>query len=126
MRDEKSKSLSFETGSRQYTNFSHTRSYALLWGFCFGVTQIDGKLVYYSLLFKITYCRASPVAWWLGSRALLWQPGICGFGSRAWTYIPLIKPSCCSIPYTKWRKIGTDLSSGPISLTKTKQKKTKL
>ena len=49
-------------------------------------------------------------------------------GSRVWnqgaTYIPLVKPHCGSFPHTKWRKIGTDVSSGragPIFLTKNKK-----
>ena len=35
---------------------------------------------------------------------------------------PLIKPCCGSNPHTKQRKIGTDVSSGPISLIKKKKR----
>ena len=39
------------------------------------------------------------------------------------TYAPLIKPCCDGVPHTKWRKIGTDVSSGPIFLTKKKRER---
>ena len=35
-----------------------------------------------------------------------------------WTYTLLIKPCCCGIPYTKQRKMGTDVSSGTIFVIK--------
>uniref|UniRef100_A0A8C4KTY7 Transmembrane protein 131 n=1 Tax=Equus asinus asinus TaxID=83772 RepID=A0A8C4KTY7_EQUAS len=38
-------------------------------------------------------------------------------------YTPLIKPGCGSMAYAKQRKIGTDVSSRPIFLTKKKKKK---
>ena len=50
---------------------------------------------------KKTIAGASPVAQWLSSHALCWWPGVCEFGSQAWTYTLLIKPCCGGIPYTK-------------------------
>ena len=54
---------------------------------------------------------------------------LTAWGSQVWiqvrTYILLIKPCCGGVPYTKERKIGTDVSSGPIFLTKKKKKKKK-
>ena len=44
------------------------------------------------------------------------------FRSQAQTYTPLIQPCCGSIPHTKQRATGTDVSSGPIFLTKTRKK----
>uniref|UniRef100_A0A9L0TKD6 FER tyrosine kinase n=1 Tax=Equus caballus TaxID=9796 RepID=A0A9L0TKD6_HORSE len=31
------------------------------------------------------------------------KPGVCRFGSWAWTYTPLIKPCCGSIPHRRTR-----------------------
>ena len=53
-----------------------------------------------------------------------WWPRVQGFGSWEQTYTLLIKPCCDGIPHTKWRKIGTDVSSGPNFFTK-KKKETK-
>ena len=47
-----------------------------------------------------------------------------GFTSSDPMHGPLIKPHCGSIPHTKQRKTGTDVSSGTIFLTK-KNSKTK-
>ena len=44
---------------------------------------------------------AGQVAQWLGSHALLWQPGVCGFRSQVWTYAPLVKPCCGRRPTYK-------------------------
>ena len=65
---------------------------------------------------------AGPVAWWLSWHTPLWRPGVCRFRSQAQTYTPLIKPCCAGVPHTKQRKIGADVSSGPIFLTKKPQK----
>ena len=37
-------------------------------------------------------------------------------GSRAWLCIPLVRLCCGGIPYTKWRKIATDVNSVTIYL----------
>ena len=41
-----------------------------------------------------------------------------GVKSWAHTYAPLIKLYCGSIPHTKYRKMGTDVSTGTIFLKK--------
>ena len=48
-------------------------------------------------------------------------PRVCRFGSQAWTYTLLIKPCYGSVPHTKKRKIGTDVSSGAIFLKQTEK-----
>ena len=45
----------------------------------------------------------------------LWQPRVPSFRSRVQTH-STHQPPCGGIPYTKWRKIGTDVSSGLIFL----------
>ena len=52
-------------------------------------------------MLKMCHLGASLVAGWLSSRTLLWQPRIRRFRSWAWTYTPLLKPCCGSIPHTK-------------------------
>ena len=59
---------------------------------------------------------AGPVAQWLSLRGLLQRPGVPGFGSWARTYTPLINSCCGSVPHTKWRRTGTDISSATIFL----------
>ena len=59
---------------------------------------------------------------WLNSHALLWWPRVCRFRSRTQTSTQLIKLCCGSVSHIKWRKIGTDVSSGPIFLTHTHTK----
>ena len=61
---------------------------------------------------------AGPVVQWISLCAPLWQPGVHGFGSQAWTYTLLIKSCCGGIPHSTQRKMGTDVSSGAIFLTK--------
>ena len=63
------------------------------------------------------------MAQWLSSCALLQQPEVCRFGSQVQTYVPLIKPCCGGVPHMEQRKMGTDVSSGPIFLTKNKKKR---
>ena len=48
-------------------------------------------------------------------------PGVRRFGSTAQTYTLLVMSCCGGIPHTKCREIGTDVSSGPVFLTKNKQ-----
>ena len=66
---------------------------------------------------------AGPVAQGLSSHALLGPPGVCGFGSWAQTWHHMSSHAVV-VSRIKQRKIGTDVSSGPIFLT-TKQNKTK-
>ena len=46
-----------------------------------------------------------------------------GFRSRHGSYMLVLKPCCGSVPHIKLRKVGTDVSSGPIFLTKKKLKR---
>ena len=41
---------------------------------------------------------------------------VCRLGSQGQTYTLLVKPCCGSIPHTKLRKTGTDVSSATIFL----------
>ena len=66
---------------------------------------------------KIHNSVTRPVVQWLGSRTPFWLPGVHEFRSWVQTYTVLIKPCCGGIPYTKQRKVGIDVSSGPIFLT---------
>ena len=43
-------------------------------------------------------------------------PQLPSFRSWVWTYALLIKPYCGGVPYAKWRKIATDVSSATIFL----------
>ena len=67
---------------------------------------------------KKSVCRV----WLLSLHAPLQQPGGHGFGSQAGTYIPLSKSCGGSIPHTKQRKTGTNVSTGPIFLTRPPKK----
>ena len=71
-------------------------------------------------MFSNRMVGAGPVAKWLSSHALLRWPKVRWFGPWAQTYALLIEPCCGSIPYTKSKKIGTDVSSATVFL---KQKK---
>ena len=51
----------------------------------------------------------------------LWQPGVRRFGSWAQTYALLMKSCCGRYPTYKVEKIGTDVSSGPIFLSKNRK-----
>ena len=62
--------------------------------------------------------RAGLVVQWVSSCALLLWPTAHGFGSQVWTYVLLIKPCCGGVPHRKQRKMGTDISSGTIFLSK--------
>ena len=44
---------------------------------------------------------AGLVPQWLSSRVPFQRPGVCEFGSQAWTYTLLIKPCCGGVPCTK-------------------------
>ena len=47
---------------------------------------------------------------WFSSACSASAGWVRGFGSRVWTYIA--RQSCCGDSHTKWRKTGTDVSSG--------------
>ena len=45
-------------------------------------------------------------------------PGVHRFGSRVWTWHPLACHAVVGIPHIKQRKMGKDVSSGPVFLSK--------
>ena len=49
---------------------------------------------------------AGQMAQWLSSHVLLWQLGVCRFGSRVQTYTPLVKPCCGRRPTYKVEEDG--------------------
>ena len=61
---------------------------------------------------------AGQVAQWLSSHVLLQQPGVHRFGSQVWTWHHLASHAVVGIPHIKRRRMGTDVSSGPIFLKK--------
>ena len=46
------------------------------------------------------------------------QPEVRQFGSRVWTWHRLASHAVAGVPHTKWRKMGMDVSSGPVFLRK--------
>ena len=54
----------------------------------------------------------------LSSYILLQRPGIRRPRSQVQTYVPLGKQAVAGIPHKKERKMGTDVSSGPVFLSK--------
>ena len=66
---------------------------------------------------KITL-GAGQVAQRLSAHVLLRQPGVRQFGSQVQTWHHLASHAVVGVPHIKWRKMGTDVSSGPIFLSK--------
>ena len=69
-------------------------------------------------LVKMGTLGAGPVVQQLRSCTPLQPPGVRWFRSGAWTYTPLFKPCCGSVPRIKERKMERDVSSEPIFLSK--------
>ena len=61
---------------------------------------------------------AGPVAQRLSSHVPLWLPRVRWFGSWVRTWHCLSSHAVVSIPRKKWRKMGMDVSSGPVFLSK--------
>ena len=55
---------------------------------------------------------------WLSAHILLQWPGVCRFGSWVWTWHCLASRVVVGIPHIKRRKIGMNVSSGPVFLSK--------
>ena len=53
-------------------------------------------------------CWHVPVQW----------PGVRRFGSRVWTWHGLAGHAVVGVPHIKYRKVGTDVSSEPVFLSK--------
>ena len=49
------------------------------------------------------------------------RPGVLWFRSRVWTGHHLALHAVVGVPHIKQRKMGTDVSSGPVFLKKKKQ-----
>ena len=62
--------------------------------------------------------RAGLMVQWLSLHVLLWRPGVCQFRSRVWTWHRMSSHAVAGVPHVKWRKMGTDVSSGPVFLSK--------
>ena len=50
-----------------------------------------------------------------------WQPWVCWFQSRVRTWHCLASHPVADVPHIKQRKMGTDVSSGPVFLSKKKR-----
>ena len=61
---------------------------------------------------------ASPVAQLLSLHIPLQWPRVCWLGSRVRTWHCLSSHAVAGIPHIKWRKMGMDVSSGPVFLSK--------
>ena len=55
---------------------------------------------------------------WLSSHILLQLPGVCWFGSQVWTWHHLSSHAVVGVPRIKQRKMGMDVSLGPVFLSK--------
>ena len=67
---------------------------------------------------KIKSIGAVLVAQWLSLHILLQQPGVCRFGSQVQTWHRLASHAVIGVPHIKQRKMGMDVSSGPVFLSK--------
>ena len=62
--------------------------------------------------------RAGLVAQWLSSHVLLRRPRVGWFRSPVWTWHRLASHAVAGVPHIKWRKMGMDVSLGPVFLSK--------
>ena len=53
----------------------------------------------------------------LSAHVPLQHPGVHQFGSWVQTWYHLASHAVVGIPHIKWRKMGTDVSSGPVFLS---------
>ena len=65
-----------------------------------------------------THAGAGPVAQRLSVYIPLWQPAVCQLASWVWTWHRLASHATVGVPHIKWRKMGMDVSSGPVFLSK--------
>ena len=63
-------------------------------------------------------CEAGPVAQWLSWYILLRWPRVCQFGSQVRIWHHWSNHAVVGIPRIKQRKMGMDVSSGPVFLSK--------
>ena len=64
---------------------------------------------------------AGLVAQQLSVHILLQQPGVCQFGSRVLTWHCLASHAVVGVPHIEQRKMGMDVSSGPVFLSKNEE-----
>ena len=80
-------------------------------------SKLAVKYIQHSL--KIGSSGTGPVAQQLSLHVPLQQPRVHRFRSRVWTYTLLVRP-CCGRHPTYKVEMGTDVSSGPVFLSKKK------
>ena len=103
-----------EYRARDITYVFFKSSTAAHWWFCCADRYSWARLLQLWALFlylKLTFTGAGPMAEWLKFCTLHVAAWVHRFGSWMWTY-STHQPCCRDIPYTKWRKTGTDVSSG--------------
>ena len=61
---------------------------------------------------------AGPLAQWLSAHIILRRPGVRWFGSQVWTWHRLASHAVAGVPHITQRKMGTDVSSGSVFLSK--------
>ena len=61
---------------------------------------------------------AGPVAQQLSAHVSIRRPGVLRFGSRVRMWHYLASHAVADVLHIKWRKMGTDVSSGPVFLSK--------
>ena len=61
---------------------------------------------------------AGLVAQWLSLHLPLWRPRVCQFGSPVKPMHCLASHAVAGIPQIKQRKVGMDVSSGPVFLSR--------
>ena len=83
------------------------------------------SLIHYKNVYQVpNVCQkqwhvgAGLVAQWLGSRVPLRRPGVRRFGSQVQTWHCLAVCAVVGVPHIEWRKMGMDVSSGPLFLSK--------
>ena len=54
----------------------------------------------------------------LGVHVPLWWPGVCHFRSQVQTWHRLARHAVIGVPHIKWRKMGIDVGSGPVFLSR--------
>ena len=82
--------------------------------------ELSGKIKAYCsfLLLRIVSNWGRPVAQWLSTHVPLQQPSVYWFGSWVWTWHRLASHAVVGVPHIMSRKIGTDVSLGPVFLSK--------
>ena len=58
------------------------------------------------------------MAQWLSAHVPLWRPGVRRFESQVQTWHRLARHAVVGIPHIKQRKMGRDVRSGPVFLSK--------